>query len=69
MQALGAEDGGVFGKLSGRSAKDAPLYTRRLDKALAQQFAVRGADDDNTLLLSLFDAALDLMRVRDPASL
>jgi len=69
MKALGAEQEGVFGKLSGRSAKDAPLYTSRLDKSLAKQFSARGADDDNTKLHSLFDAALELMRLHDAASL
>jgi len=74
MKALGAEDGGVFGKLSGRSAKDSPLYTARLDQALAAQSAkATSVDDDvcgdNAKLLCLFEASLELLRLRDPASL
>ena len=71
MKALGAQEAGVFGKLSGRSAKDAPLYTCRLDEGLQTQLSAHGADaaDDNVHLLCLFEAALELMRAHDPASL
>jgi len=71
MKALGAETNGVFGKLSGRSAKDSPLYTARLDEALSAHFSAHpsAADDDNGKLMCLFDASLELMRLRDPASL
>jgi len=71
MKALDADASGVFGKLSGRSAKDSPLYTARLDDALAAQICAHpsAADDDNAKLLCLFEAALGLMRLREPTSL
>jgi hypothetical protein len=71
MQALGAAEDGIFAKLSGRSAKDAPLYTSRLDQKLKARLASSQSslDDDHTLILGLFEAALDLMRVHEPASL
>ena len=78
MKALGAASsspsgvGGVFGKLSGRSAKDSPLYTKRLGAALAAQLDASNAstdDSDNTALHRLFEAALALMRLNDPAAL
>lgn len=77
MRALGAGEIGVFGKLSGRSAKDAPLFTTRLDEGFVQQLTARtglldagGNDDkDNVRLISLFEASLQLMCLNDPASL
>ncbi|KAL1510145.1 hypothetical protein AB1Y20_006477 [Prymnesium parvum] len=69
MKALGADGLGVFGKLSGRSAKDAPLHTARLDAALLAQLSEHRAEDDNTRLLCLFEASLALMRLTEPAAL
>lgn len=60
-----AKDGGVFTKLSGRSAKDAPLHTQRLDEELARRSS--GTRDTDAALAHLFDAALTLAKVKDPA--
>ena len=49
-----AEDGSVFTKLSGRSAKDAPLHTCRLDDELARRLGGKG--DADAALAHLFDA-------------
>jgi hypothetical protein len=58
-------DGTVFAKLSGRSAKDSPLLTGRLDAAIDEHCA--GSDEKR--LFALFESALHLMRVRDVAHL
>lgn len=71
MKTLGAESGGVFGKLSGRSAKDSPLYTKRLDESLAAYVEAyeHEVDGDNAALHCLFEAALAVMRLHEPAAL
>lgn len=60
-----AEDGSVFTKLSGRSAKDAPLHTRRLDDELARRLGGKG--DADAALAHLFEASLAIAKVTEPA--
>lgn len=64
--------GAAFVKLSGRSSKDAPLYTKQLGQRYGDALSRRlgsgsEEDDDNTRLYALFEAALGLMRVEDAA--
>ena len=69
IEAMASSNGFVFAKLSGRSAKDAPLHTQKLDALLASKVQGHEATDDNARLVSLFDSALDIMRVSDAAHL
>eukprot|EP00316_Scyphosphaera_apsteinii_P020712 CAMPEP_0119322530 /NCGR_PEP_ID=MMETSP1333-20130426/58465_1 /TAXON_ID=418940 /ORGANISM="Scyphosphaera apsteinii, Strain RCC1455" /LENGTH=350 /DNA_ID=CAMNT_0007329781 /DNA_START=72 /DNA_END=1125 /DNA_ORIENTATION=+ len=62
-----ADGGSAFCKLSGRSPKDAPLHTARLLEAHSERCRQCGATDNNARLSCLFDAALELMRVRNVA--
>lgn len=71
VNALVEKKGAVFAKLSGRSAKDAPLYTSKLDVAFQANLqatkgtADKGTKQDNAQLMCLFDAALSLAKVKD----
>jgi len=73
LEALTKENASAaaFGKLSGRSSKDAPLHTARLDAEFKANLARVGAapTDDNARLGCLFDAALGVMQVKDVAHL
>jgi len=67
LAAMACPDGFAFAKLSGRSAKDSPLHTARLDASVRDK--LHADMDDSLRLVSLFDSALELMRVGDVAQL